>query len=880
VRIFDEHGKPVDADVVMSVYDKAIDAVAGGSNVGDLKKIFWGRRRTFNSIYEGCFGATSDMIYAKGFYFYEVLGLFGERVVQGSAKNRKANLTGLRGGAARFSRIGVAPKMRALKSEVEADAVEECEAVPMASPIPALGASAEESEGIRKDFADTAYWNAKLNMTGTQGVYRVKFKMPEDITGWNVKVWSMGVNGRVAEVATEIVTKKELMLRMITPRFFTEKDEVVVSAAIHNYGEKERKVTASILLDGVKTEGELSQRMFTLAPGGESRVDWRVKVRSSGKLKVLMKVTDGELSDGVEKEIDVVSHAIEKTESYFKRMTIHADIKAGVYDGEEGLKLYNELGFKMPPSSDAKNPRAVVEVVDSLAGVIDMSLDYLKYYEYECNEQTMNRFVPAAVARDVLVARGFEKRLHDVDKLIEQSLKKLSKRQNSDGGWGWFWGTYEYSYEYMTAVIVRGMAEAKKSRVAIPNGMLNRGVECLKRRQKESLGYIKRHGSRPWATDVLTAYAILLVDGGNADKTFMEMINRAYDIRLELPIYVQALLGLIFDIAGEIEKRDMIVRNLKQYIKDDYENGTKYLDLGVNNCWWSWYGNDIEAQAMALKLFLKIESEKELSRGLALYLFNNRKNRTHWTSTRDTGLAIEALAEYCRKVEKRDEYYVSAFLTYDSYEEPIKSAGLELKVNRVISRVEEYIDTSNVLGQKGRMMSFQKTKERLIKLNDGDSVQPGETLEIRIDIDSKNDYEYILVEDFKGAGFEPIDGKSGWKNFGGKYVYAEFCEKKTALFIRELSRGAHSLTYRVRVETPGKIHVLPSRIEAMYAPRLKGNSDEHRLTVSAPPAPARECSTTSAKTTPNSPLHFPPPKHASTSPYPKPPLFLAETAAS
>lgn len=237
---------------------------------------------------------------------------------------------------------------------------------------------------------------------------------------------------------------------------------------------------------------------------------------------------------------------------------------------------------------------------------------------------------------------------------------------------------------------------------------------------------------------------------------------------------------------------------------------------------------------MALKLFLKVEPTSDATRGLALYLYNNRISRTHWTSTRDTGLAIEALAEYCRKVEKRGEMYVNAYLTYFTDEEPIKAAGLELKVNRTISRVSEVVEDSTGRGASGRSLAQKRTKEVLTTLKDGDTVKAGETLEIRVDLDSKNDYEYILIEDRKGAGFEPLDGLSGWKNLGGGWAYVENREKKTAIFLREISRGAHSFAYRVRVETPGVIHVLPAKVEAMYAPRLRGNSDEIRLSVRQP----------------------------------------------
>ena len=823
VRIFDEKGKPTDASAVMSVYDKAIDLIAGGSNVKSLKEAFWLDRLDLphsflDTVVDGFY-----LMYLSGDKYFGPLGLWGEYGIGFARAETKG------GSKLKLSR-SAAPQAQ---SAMVCDASVVCESMACHSPLSLENGDAK-SDGVRKEFADTAYWNAALEATGTQGVYRVKFKMPEDITTWNIKVWSIGIDGRVAEVVTELITKKDLMLRMITPRFFTEKDEVVISANLHNYSDKSREVTASIDLKGVEIKGDTSSKTVSINARGEVRVDWRIKVLSSGKLTARMRVADGELSDGVEKSFDVVSHAIEKTESFFKRLADGSGVpQGGFFTGEKALRLYRHFGFPAIDENKMKSAAVELKIVNTLAGAIDKSLDYLKYYEYECNEQTMNRFVPAAAARDVLVARGFGDRLKDVDELIEKSLKKLFERQNSDGGWGWFWGSYEQSYEHMTATIVRGLAEAERHGVKVPDENITRGVNWLKTRQKESLKYIKKYKTRPWANDVLTAYAILLATDGKADGTMKEMLRRAYDARLDLPIYAQALLALAFDLTGQVECRDTIARNLKQYLKEDSENSTAYLELGNHGYWWCWYGSDFEAQAMALKLFLKVEPTSDATRGLALYLYNNRISRTHWTSTRDTGLAIEALAEYCRKVEKKNEKYVSGYLTYLTYEEPIKAAGLELKVNRTISRVSEVVEDSTGRGASGQSLAQKRTKEVLTTLNDGDAVKAGETLKIRVDLDSKNDYEYILIEDRKGAGFEPLDGMSGWKNLGGGWAYVENREKKTAIFLREISRGAHSFTYRVRVETPGVIHVLPAKVEAMYAPRLRGNSDEIRLSVQA-----------------------------------------------
>jgi hypothetical protein len=46
-----------------------------------------------------------------------------------------------------------------------------------------------------------------------------------------------------------------------------------------------------------------------------------------------------------------------------------------------------------------------------------------------------------------------------------------------------------------------------------------------------------------------------------------------------------------------------------------------------------------------------------------------------------------------------------------------------------------------------------------------------------------------------------------------------------------LSRGKHSVAYRLRAKIPGKFSALPATAAAMYAPELRGNSDEIKLQI-------------------------------------------------
>jgi len=52
-----------------------------------------------------------------------------------------------------------------------------------------------------------------------------------------------------------------------------------------------------------------------------------------------------------------------------------------------------------------------------------------------------------------------------------------------------------------------------------------------------------------------------------------------------------------------------------------------------------------------------------------------------------------------------------------------------------------------------------------------------------------------------------------------------------AFFVRQLARGRHNLSYRMKAEIPGKFSALPTKVEAMYAPELKANSDEGKYQI-------------------------------------------------
>jgi hypothetical protein len=66
---------------------------------------------------------------------------------------------------------------------------------------------------VRKNFADTAYWTAALT-ANKDGIAEFSFNAPDQLTAWNIRVWTMGHGTRVGQGEATVVTKKDLIVRL------------------------------------------------------------------------------------------------------------------------------------------------------------------------------------------------------------------------------------------------------------------------------------------------------------------------------------------------------------------------------------------------------------------------------------------------------------------------------------------------------------------------------------------------------------------------------------------------------------------------------------------------------------------------------------------
>ena len=937
IKLIDANGEPFSGSTVLTMYDKAVEYISGGSNVGKIKEFFWKWRRSHQARQETSLSKACGNLLKKGEIGMSFLGVFGRSVADepgpggSDHMDERESVEMIADAAGGGAMEGPGAASNGLKMARRAGAIAPGETAkgksesrsPRSNAKPdgqGRGAGAVQPT-VRTKFADTAFWASALT-TGKDGFAEIELTMPENLTTWKTKVWAMGHGTRVGEGSVEVVTTKNLIVRLQAPRFFVQKDEVVLSANVHNYLKKAKKVDVQLALGGGCIElmkGQEASQTVEIAAGGEKRVNWRVKVVKEGEAKITMKALTDEESDAMASDFPVFVHGMLKTDSF-----------SGV------LRPKNKSGkfvINVPKQRRPKESRLEIRYSPTLAGAMVDALPYVVEYPYGCTEQTLNRFLPTVITQKVLQNMGLDldaikakrtnlnaqeigddaKRAKDwkrligkkrwdgrkwvnrnpvfdkgeVDRMVKAGLQRLTNMQNSDGGWGWWSGWREHSYPHTTAVVVHGLQIARANDVAVVPGTIKKGIEWLKRYQAQQLQYLinfeedKKNVRRKQFADNLDALVYMVLVDEKVDNP--EMRKRIYRDRNHISVYAKAMFAIACHKIGDNEKRNMLKRNIEQYLQQDDENQSAWLKLPNSGWWWCWYGSEIEAHAYYLKLLCLTEPKSQKASRLVKYMINNRRHATYWNSTRDTAYVIEAFADFIKAagedkpnmtvnifvdgkkqksvkinadnlfsfdnklvmlgekvttgkhtVEFRKEgtgpLYFNAYLTNFTLEDHITRAGLEIKVNRKYYKLVKVDKKIKVEGSRGQAVDQKVEKYERKELKNLDTLTSGDLVEIELSMESKNDYEYIMFEDMKASGFEPVDLRSGYSN-NGMGAYMELRDERVTFFVRRLARGKHSLSYRMRAEIPGKFSALPTKASAMYAPELKANSDEIKLKI-------------------------------------------------
>ena len=540
----------------------------------------------------------------------------------------------------------------------------------------------EPAVQVRSDFRSTILWQPDV-MTDANGAATVKVKYPDSLTTWQAtaRVATTGNQFGIGNASTR--TKQPLIVRLQAPRFFVVGDQVTVSAVINNNTDQAMQVASSLTAEGLTVSGLVidgkpvkgEQSPIEVKPGAEARVDWLVTVTEAGeaKLKVEARASDGssKYADAMEKTFTVYEHGIEKFVSRSGKM--RSDSVA--------IKL------DIPKERRPETTTLTVQVAPSMATTMLDALPYLIDYPYGCTEQTMSRFLPAAITAKTLRDLGLkpetamhkifggieqstaaathpkgEHDLKELDRITKASLERLYNFQHADGGWGW-WKEGD-SDHFMTAYVLWGMALAHQAGIEVKQDVAARAASYL---DKELVEEETNYDIQAWMLHALAMSEPPASAGGPTTRLPVSQFqstafNNLWTNRDKLNAYTRALLALAAHNFGYHDQAKTLIENLENGVKIDSKPDTSIVQSGgqssdpsviatahwgEDGVYWRWSEGGVEATSFALRALLAIDPQNRLIEPVTNWLVKNRRG-AQWSNTRDTAIVVLTLNDYLR----------------------------------------------------------------------------------------------------------------------------------------------------------------------------------------------------------------------------------------
>jgi uncharacterized protein YfaS (alpha-2-macroglobulin family) len=709
----------------------------------------------------------------------------------------------------------------------------------------------EAKPRVRKAFPDTAFWAPHVH-TDAAGQARITLTFPDSLTTWRATVRAITPNSQAGSAISRVLVRKNVLVRMGTPRFLIKGDEIVVPVIVHNYLDSAKQATLSLKVDGLDTVSG-SQQSVAVPSKGEATLQWRLRASQVGTAKLTASaITDAE-SDALELTFPVEPAGVAKTLA-----------QSGVL-AQTATQATANIAY--PPNTDPAAHSLRVEVSPSIAGSLFSALDYLTSYPYGCTEQTMSSYLPNVIVAETLSRLKTGARVDDADlrAKMQAGLERLKDYQHDDGGWGWW--KEDDSRVYMTAYVVSGIGMGAQFTplTSEQRGMLSRGTKYL----RDALDQHPR--MRP---ELRAAVVYALAEAGDTDLT--SALDEQWSRRNDLQPEALAMTGLAMlqvhdtraaQIGSLLASKAMHQGDLV-FWKGSY---VPLLDAD--------YVDDSEATAYAMRLLAKTDPNNPLFAGAAQWLMLARNGGVWWDSTEQTAMVLFGLVDYLAASHELDsDFTVDVLVNGQSVGERhftqvdgLNGASLSIDIDsthlkpgannmQIVRRSGSgriywsvngaYYSTEKKDFQAGTM-SLNLTRDyyklqpqqkdgkilyTLVPLSG--AAQIGDVLAVHEAING-TPMKYLLLEDPIPAGAEfvqsedsyPIDHRpGGWYDW---FTRQEFHDDHAAFFADDFT-GRQEIFYLIRIVNPGSFQISPAHVAPMYQQGVEASSDALQLQVPAP----------------------------------------------
>jgi uncharacterized protein YfaS (alpha-2-macroglobulin family) len=812
IRVVDQRGTPVRAQVSLGVVDEAVYGVKPDETPDPIRFFY---RREYTRVFTS---------FSRDYYFTGYSG--SERLQLASRRRRPFTLADFKGDKP------VQPE-------------------------------------VRKDFPDAIYWLGTI-VTDADGLAKAAVKYPDALTTWRLTARAVTENTSAGVTVARTTTTKDLIVRAVTPRFLTEGDDWVLPTIVHNYRQEPRTASVTVQATGLAASEPLASAGTgtPLPSGGERRDDWRFAANTVGTARVTATAKTESDTDAVELPIPVVPYGLRREAGVSGSLVGAGEATATVTIPDSSNPAMRSVRIAMAPSLAGSLLGALDFLTEYPYGCTEQTISSFLPNLLVTRAMTELKLAPTErlSSLDRMVSAGLQ-RLSDMQHddggwgwwpsdpnhpfMTAYALWGLdeARRANVRVGPGRIENgaraLARMYLEYPRAIpdLKAYMAYALQ-RAAAGQPQIQWFADGQVRQYTHAAARDELWGARDRMSPYGRALLLLLLDeatDARGDELAKTLEGEATTTG-ELSSWQSDSDPLLFDSTETtIEATAFAVQALARRNPQSpvVERAVRFLLLNRTAGYWG----TTKQTAMAiygLLAFMHARGETAQPFTVDVYVNGAMTGRQTFSAAAMTApdpVYVTAPARVGAnqiRLVKRDGsgslYWSAAATYYDTEGAGARSGGRQLAVARRYALLSPVTVGDRIVYREAPFSGTAK---------------PGDVLTVRLTAAGSPDWRYLVLEDPLPAGVEavqdttayPLENDDARRWWWGSRV--EYRDQRTVFFQEGFEQGRYEFVYFVKVTSAGTFRAVPAQISPMYVPGVFASSDPLTMTVGVPGEPAR-----------------------------------------
>ncbi|GAB4279950.1 MAG: hypothetical protein Kow0080_32500 [Candidatus Promineifilaceae bacterium] len=726
----------------------------------------------------------------------------------------------------------------------------------------------DDEDTVRRDFPDTAFWQAHIKTDGN-GRAVIEIPLPDSLTTWRLSAKAVTPDTLVGQNAVDVIVSLPLLVRPVTPRFFTVDDEMQIGTYINNNTGSDIDAEVTLEAEGVTIQGDAVQQV-TVPANGRSLVLWPVTVNDTDFANLTFRAVGGGYRDASK---PTFGQGPDQLIPIYRYNTTDVTGTSGMLT-EPGREVEAIL---LPTYLDTSTGTTDITLSASLAAALLDSVEVVNHEprEVNCTYAVIDELLPnaaLALAAQELNAPALSGIQPELDAKITENVQELLSLVHNDGGWSWCPAPNSQSSGWLTAYALLALDKAEEAGYDVPQDVLNQAIGFLERQILNASRF-----SNSYEANQQAFYLYVLAEQGVLVTDDLDQLVDAQRTRLDP--YAKAMAALAYVLNGDQGNN---VQTLLADLNDSAvltATGTHWEDESHD---YRNLNSNVRGTAVVIWALAQVEPDNQLLPQAVRWLMSARE-LTRWRTFHETAFSVLALSKWMALTGELDANYEYALevnlLPVQSgtfaQENLAKSVTLSVPLSSLLldevnffSFVHEQGEgtlyytmhlNATVPASEVTAVSRGITIERTYFDADCDpqaetcqpidTIKAGKRVRVQLTIIAPNDLLYPVITDYIPAGTEAIDpglatsaqvddgvtrveenyrfGYWGWWFFNR----IEYRDDRVVFFSEFLPAGTYQYTYFLDTTLPGSYQVRPTIGQETFFPEVFGRADGMLFTI-------------------------------------------------